>query len=65
VFTALCELSPYITQIIFTLKGLISILQFTLVQFIFINVSNQQPDDQLQKQHNTEAQITKEIKKDT
>ena len=61
-FTARCELSPYITQIIFTLKGLISILQFTLVQF---KVSNQQPDDQLQKQHNTEAQITKEIKQDT
>lgn len=35
------------------------------VKFIFINVPSQQPDSQLQKQHNTETQITNDNKQDT
>ena len=34
-------------------------------EFIFINVTSQQPDGQLQKQHNIEAQTTKTTKQDT
>ena len=34
------------------------------IQFQFINVPNQQPDGQLQKQHNIQTQITKDNKQD-
>ena len=35
------------------------------IQFQFINVPSQQPDGQLQKQHNTQTQITTNNKQDT
>jgi hypothetical protein len=41
------------------------IIQFSSVQFSFINVPSQQPDSQLQKQHNIETQITKYNKQGT
>jgi hypothetical protein len=33
-------------------------IQFNSIQFWFINVPSQQPDGQLQKQHNKQTQIT-------
>jgi fucose permease len=32
-------------------------IQFNSIQFLFINVPSQQPNGQLQKQHNTQTQI--------
>jgi hypothetical protein len=32
---------------------------------LFINVPSQQPDDQLQKQHNSEKKIARDTKQDT
>jgi hypothetical protein len=37
-----------------------TVCRLLIIQFLFINVPNEQPDGQLQKRHNTETQITKE-----
>ena len=42
-----------------------SIIQFNSIQFLFIIVPSQQPDGQLQKEHNVQTQITDENKQDT
>jgi hypothetical protein len=39
-------------------------IQFNSIQFWFISVPNQQPDGQLQKQHNKQTQITMDNKQD-
>jgi uncharacterized phage protein gp47/JayE len=39
-------------------------IQFNSIQFRFINVPSQQPDGQLQKQHNKQTQITMDMEQD-
>jgi hypothetical protein len=44
--------------------AIIILIQFYSIQFWFINVPSQQPDGQLQKQHNIQTQITMDKEQD-
>jgi hypothetical protein len=44
---------------------LVELIIIMMIQFISINVTSQQPDGQLQRQHNMETQITQDNKQDT
>jgi hypothetical protein len=55
------SISPFLSSYFFNEN----LQQKNAIKFIFINVANQEPDGQLQRQHNEETKITNDNQQDT